>query len=153
MRIRKTLAVAVAGTSLAAAATLPAVAHPAHPAHPASKGTFKSSVSPTTVHAGGTLTLKAHGAKKKTNYTCVIVVVHGANYAIGHIIGSKKSNKHGKFSCSTTFEPFKATPVKGGKKRHCPTTKKDRKAGWKCGFAASTTDKKSNTISYFTAKK
>jgi hypothetical protein len=150
MRISKPIAVAVAATSIAAAATLPAVAHPSHIA---SKGTFKSSVSPNPVHSGQTLTLKAHGAKKKTNYTCALVVTHKANYGVGRIVGTKKANKHGKFSCSTTFEPFSATPVNGGPKRHCPTTKKDRKAGFKCGFAASTLDKKSNTISYFTAKK
>src|SRR4051794_14290011 len=150
MRIPKGLAVASAGVSMAAAVAIPAVAHPAHPA---SKGTFKSSVSPNPVHSGQTLTLRAHGAKKHTSYTCVLIVLHGANYGIGHIIGSKTSSRHGKFKCSTTFEPFKAQPVNGGKARHCPTTRKDRKAGWKCGFAASTPDKKSNTVSYFKAKK
>src|SRR3954447_6196874 len=134
MRIRKTMAVSAAGLSLAAAATLPAVAASSHPA---SKGTFSSSVSPNPVHAGQTLTLRAHGAKKHTSYTCVLIVLHKANYAIGHIIGSKTSSKHGKFKCSTTFQPYHATPVNGGKTRHCPTTKKDRRAGWKCGFAAS----------------
>jgi hypothetical protein len=155
MRIRKTLAIAGVGVSLAAAAALPATASTSHAAakHPASKGTFHSTVSPTTVHPGQTITLRAHGAKKRTSYTCVIVVVKGANYGIGHILGAKTSSKRGKLTCSGTFQPFKAVPAKGGKARHCPTTKKDRRAGWKCGFAASTLNKKSNTISYFTARK
>jgi hypothetical protein len=157
MRITKPIAVAAAGLSLAAAAALPAAAGAAHhaAAHPSSKGTFKSTVSPTTVHNGQTITLKAHGAKPKTDYTCVLTVTHGSNYALGphSILGTKKSSKHGKFTCSTIFHPFSGSPVNGGPKRHCPTTKADRRAGWKCGFAASTLNKKSNTISYFTAKK
>jgi hypothetical protein len=153
MRIRKSLAIAGAGLSLAAAAAIPATASTSHPAakHPASKGTFHSTVTPSVVHPGQTITLKAHGAKKRTSYTCVIVVLKGAHYGIGHILGAKTSSRHGKLRCSGTFEPFKATV--SGHVRHCPTTKKDRRAGFKCGFAASTLNKKSNTISYFTARK
>jgi hypothetical protein len=152
MRISKPLAIAGVGVSLAAAAALPATASTSHSAvtHSASKGTFHSKVTPKTVHSGQTITLKASGAKKHTSYTCVIVVLKGANYGIGHLLPAKTSRKHGKFSCSTTFEPFSATV--NGKTRHCPTTKSDRKAGFKCGFAASTLNKKSNTISYFKAK-
>ncbi|MBV9485824.1 MAG: hypothetical protein JO246_07165 [Frankiaceae bacterium] len=149
MRISKALAIGGTAVALTGAVALPAAAvnH-----HPASKGTFKSSVSPNPVSPGQTLTLKAHGAKKKTNYTCVLIISHGKNYAIGHILGAKTSNKHGKFKCTTTFAAYSGTDQKGVT-RHCPTTKKDRKAGFSCGFAASTTDQKSNTVSYFKATK
>ena len=150
MRISKTLAVSAAGLSMAAAVALPAAAGTAH--HPASKGTFKSTVSPNPVHTGDKLVLKASGAKKGKSYTCVVLVIKGKNYGIGSLLGSKTANRKGKFKCiDASFKPFSATVA--GTVRHCPTTKADRKAGYKCGFAASTIDKTSNTISYFTAKK
>jgi hypothetical protein len=147
MRIRKALAISGTAIALTGAAALPAAAvnH-----HPASKGTFKSSVSPDPVHVGETLTLKAHGAKSGSSYICILVVIKGKHYALGPGAGSHTANKHGKFKCSLTFQSFKGTIA--GKTRHCPTTKKDRKAGYKCGFAASTSDQKSNTISYFKGK-
>jgi hypothetical protein len=150
MRIRKALAIGGAAVAVTGAAALPASAinH-----HPASKGTFKSTVSPNPVHVGQTLTLSAHGAVKGDTYICTLVVIKGSNFALGPGAGSKSPNKHGNFKCSVTFKKFSGTPTNGGPVRHCPTTRKDRKAGFKCGFAASTFDRKSNTISYFTGKK
>jgi hypothetical protein len=149
MRISKTLAVSAAGLSMAAAAALPAAAGVSH--HPASKGSFKSSISPNPVHSGQTLTLKGKGAKKNTAYTCVIVVIKGQSYGLAPGLTIVHSNKKGKVTCKKTFTSFSASV--NGKTRHCPLTKADKKAHFKCGMAVSTADKKSNTISYFTAKK
>jgi hypothetical protein len=151
MRIRKALAIGGTAIALAGTAVMPAAAanH-----HPASKGTFKSTVSPNPVHIGQTLTLSAHGAVKGDSYICTLVVIKGSNYVLGPGAGTHTPNKHGNFKCSVTFKKFSGIPVKGGSKvRHCPTTKADRKAGFKCGFAASTITKTSNTISYFVGKK
>lgn len=150
MRISKTLAVAASACAIATAAAIPATAGVAH--HPASKGTFKSTISPNPVHSGQTLTLKGSGALKNTSYTCVIVVIKGKNYGLAPgSLTPVKSNSKGKVTCKHTFTSFSASV--GGKTRHCPLTKADKKAGFQCGMAVSTADQKSNTISYFTAKK
>jgi hypothetical protein len=135
---------------LAATAVLPAAAGVSH--HPASKGTFKSTISPNPAHVGSTLTLKAHGAKKSTAYTCTQLVIKGKNYGLAP--GTLKvlhSSKKGKITCKETFNKFSASV--GGTTRHCPLTKADKKAHYQCAMAVSTADQKSNTISYFTAKK
>jgi hypothetical protein len=153
MRISKLMAVAAAGCALVTAVTLPAVAGPAH--HPAAKAqtkTFPSTLTPHTVKPGQTLTLKGHGAKKSTSYSCVLVVIKGANYTIGPI-KNIKSTKKGKVTCKVTYHPYTATSLTGGKSHHCPLSKADKKAHWRCGVAVSTLDKSSATIQYFTAKK
>jgi hypothetical protein len=153
MRITKALAVGITGCALAGAAAIPAVAGSSH-AHPATgkHGTFSSKLSPKVAHPGTVLKLKAHGAKKKTTYTCVFTAVKGKMYAADTgALSSVVSNKHGKFTCSKTFEPFHGK-LQNGTKVSCPLSKKNKKAGVKCGFAASTIDMKSNTIQYFKAK-
>jgi len=140
MRIYKVLAVGASGCAIAAAAIVPATAGAAHASHPArpalSHGTLHSSISTTTAHTGTKLTLKASGAKKKTSYLCLFALVHGSNQngpnLANHV--SVKSSKKGKFHCTLTFKPFTANV--GGKLRHCPLTKADKKAHIVCGFAA-----------------
>lgn len=150
MRISKTLAVAASACALATAAAIPATAGAAH--HPASKGTFKSTISPNPVHSGQTLTLKAHGALKSTSYTCTQLVIKGKTYGLAPgTLKVLKSSSKGKITCKETFNKFSASV--GGTTRHCPLTKADKKAHYQCAMAVSTTDQKSNTISYFTAKK
>ena len=153
MRISKLMAVGAAGCALAAAVTLPAVAGPAH--HPAAKAqtkTFPSTLTPHTVKPGQTLTLKGHGAKKSTSYSCVLVVIKGSNYTIGPI-KNVKSTKKGKVTCKMTYHPYKTISLTGGAGKQCPLTKAEKKGHWRCGVAVSTTDKSSATIQYFTAKK
>jgi hypothetical protein len=153
MRISKVLAVATAGFALAAAATIPATAGTTHNAAAKTKQ-FKSSIKPTTVKEGQTMTLKGHGAKKNTSYTCVVVVIKGSNYGLdSNSLTSVTSSSSGKVTCKQKFEAFSATPINGGKARHCPLKKADKKAKFRCAIAVSTIDKKSATISYFTAKK
>jgi hypothetical protein len=150
MRIRKTMAVSIAGLSLAAAATLPALAASSHPAA-GKHGTFPSKLTPTRgIHPGDVLTLKSTQAHKNKGYTCAFAAVWGKKHAANTTnITSVTSSKHGHFHCSLTFHKFHGT-IKG-KTVHCPQTRKDRRRGVKCGMAAadpfhSLTD---NTIQYF----
>jgi hypothetical protein len=154
MRIRKTIAVSAAGLSIAAAASLPALAAQSHPAA-GKHGTFPSTLSQHKgVHPGTNLTLKAHGAKKNTGYTCAITAVLGKkHYADTGNVKAVTSNGKGKFSCTLTFRKFSG-PI-NGKTVHCPQTKKDKKRGVKCGMAAADPfhPTKSNTIQYFKSHK
>jgi hypothetical protein len=156
MRISKLLAVTTAGCAVAAAVALPAAAGALgashHPAVASKTKQFPSTLTPKVVRPGQTLTLKGHGAKKNTSYSCVFVVIKGSNYTIGSI-KNVKSTKKGKITCKRKFEPYTATSLSGGKSHHCPLTKKDKKAHWRCALAVSTLDKSSATIAYFTAKK
>jgi hypothetical protein len=154
MRITKLLAVSTAGCALAASAMLPAMASThhvrSHPSVSSKTKLFKSTLSPKThIKTGTVMTLKAHGALKNTGYDCVLVVLKGAanapNFGSIHAV---KSSKKGTFTCKETFAPFSGS-VKG-KTVSCPPSKKELKKGYKCGFAASTTNKKSATIQYFT---
>ncbi|HTR71197.1 MAG TPA: hypothetical protein VMH41_13345 [Mycobacteriales bacterium] len=136
---------AVSGLSLAAAATVPASA--------GSNGTFHSTLTPKTAHKGTKLTIKGTHARKKATFDCLFVVIKGKTH-YGPDLGSLKkvkSTKKGKVSCTLTFKPFEETV--SGKARHCPLSKADKKAHYKCAIAMSTSDQKSNTIQYFTAKK
>lgn len=152
MRISKFMAVAASGCALAAAVTLPAMAGTAHHSVRATHQ-FPSTLTPKTVHPGQTLTLKGHGAKKSTKYDCVLGVYKGAKYAVGPITVAK-STKKGKLTCKVTYHPYTGSGALDGQSNHkCPVTKKDKKAGWRCGLAASTLDKSSATIGYFTGKK
>jgi hypothetical protein len=150
MRIRKTMAVSIAGLSLAAAATVPALAASSHPAA-GKHGTFPSKLSQHRgVHPGTVLTLKSTQAHPNVAYTCAFSAVLGKKHAADTTnIISVTSNKHGHFHCSLTFHKFSGM-IKHHKV-HCPQTKKDRRRGVKCGMAAAdpfhqTTD---NTIQYF----
>lgn len=154
MRISKFMAVVVSTGALAAAATLPAVAGTAHhPAVAAKTKTFPSTLTPHTVKPGQTLTLRGHGAKKHTSYTCVLVVIKGSNYTINTHTKTVTSSKSGKVSCKMTYRPYHTISLTGGPGRQCPLTKAEKKSHWRCGLAVSTLNKSSATIQYFTTKK
>jgi hypothetical protein len=159
MRISKLMAVAVSGCALAAAAAVPAVAgagHAAPAAHPAVASktkTFPSTLTPHTVKSGQTLTLRGHGAKKSTKYTCVLVVIKGSAYTINTSTKTVKSTAAGKVTCKMTYKPYKTVSLTGGAPRQCPLTKAEKKGHWRCGLAVSTLNKSSATIQYFTTKK
>lgn len=150
MHVKRALSVAAAGSAIVAAATFPAVAGTSAPAKTKQ---FPSSVSPSKgVTPGTVLHVKGRHAKKNTDYACILIVLHGSNY--GYNLGSYKtvtSNAHGKVKCDQTFQPYTVSDTKG-KTRHCPTTKKERKHGFRCAVAISTTDKTSATVAYFKAK-
>jgi hypothetical protein len=156
MRISKALAIAATGCALTltAASMVPASAGPSHRATPSVKTKqFPSKVHPKTVHEGDSMTLKGHGAKKKTQYECVQVVIKGKHYGDdASTIMPVTSTKKGHVTCTETFNKF-TEHVAGKGKHSCPLSKKDKNNPWKCGFAASTIDQKSATISYFHAKK
>jgi hypothetical protein len=150
MRISKVMAVTAAGCALAAAAALPA-AGASHGAVASTKQ-FKSTLTPSTVKVGQTMTLKGHGALKNTGYDCVVVVIKGTAYGLDSAsIKPVTSTKTGAVTCAQKFTAFSASV--GGKTRHCPLTKADKKAKFRCGVAVSTPTKTSATIAYFTAKK
>jgi hypothetical protein len=152
MRISKALAVSVSGLALAATAALPAAAGANHPAT-GKNGTLPSTLSAKSAHIGQKLTLKVHGAKKKTSYICVFAIVKGKQNSpfLGNTT-NVTSSKKGAFKCTLTFKAFSGQI--GSKTYHCPPTAADKKAHIKCGFAtADPADKNSNAIQYFTAKK
>jgi hypothetical protein len=143
MRISKALAVAATGCALVATSVIPATAssghaaHVAHPARPAlSHGTLHSHVSTTHVKTGTKITMTVSGAKHRTGYLCLFALVKGASANGPNLHNTKSviSSKKGKFKCTLTFKPFKASVA--GKTRHCPLTKKDKKAKIVCGMAA-----------------
>jgi hypothetical protein len=155
MRISKLMAVGAAGCALAAAVTLPATAGTAahHPAVASKTKQFPSTLTPKSVKPGQTLTLKGHGALKSTTYNCLLIVIKGANYYPDTAsIVFPKSTKSGKITCHIKYKPFSGKPL-SGPVRHCPLTKKDKKAGFKCAVAVSTTNMKSASRDFFTAKK
>jgi hypothetical protein len=100
------------------------------------------------------MVLTGTGAKKRTTYDCVLIVVKGATYTVDSAsIKPVVSSKKGKVVCKEKYEPYTAISLTGGASHKCPLSKKDKKAHYKCGFAVSTTDKTSNGIQYFTPKK
>jgi hypothetical protein len=149
MRIRKTLAIAASGCALVAAGVLPATAstpHVARQTHPAvASKLFHSTLNHHSGVKNGTkLVLRGTGAKHSTTYECVLVGLKGAKYSIdNNSLHAVKSSKKGVVTCTTTFEKY--TVKVGSKSFTCPKAPK----GYKCGFAASTIDKSSNTIQYF----
>ncbi|MDT5001635.1 MAG: hypothetical protein QOK12_3740 [Mycobacterium sp.] len=153
MRINKTLAVAAAGLSLAAAAAVPAVAGATHHAAPSAKTKiFPSTLTPHSgIKSGTKMVLKGHGAKKNTNYSCVFTVLKGSNYFVGPITPAK-SNARGKIKCTRTFQPYTAVSLSGGGSHKCPLSHKDKKHHYRCALDLSTTDKSSATNQYFTTK-
>jgi hypothetical protein len=156
MRIPKVLAVAATGCALVAAVAVPASAHAGHAARPAvaSKSkVFKTTLSPKSgIKTGTKLTLKGTGAQKNARFSCVLIVIKGTKYALdGGSLSGATSTKKGVVTCHATFKPFSGTV--GGKKVSCPTTKANKKAGYKCAFAVSNSAQTDSGISYFTAKK
>jgi hypothetical protein len=154
MRISKLMAVGAAGCALAAAVTLPATAGTAHhPAVASKTKEFPSTLTPKSVKPGQTITLRGHGALKKTSYDCLFIVIKGANYGTDlHSLKPVTSTKSGKVTCKLKFEAFSAKPL-SGPTRHCPLKKADKKAGYKCAVAISTLNMKSASRDFFTAKK
>jgi hypothetical protein len=156
MRIHKVLAVGAASLSLAGAAALPAIAGASNHQRPAAASkthVFPSTLTPHTVHPGTAMTMKGHGAKKSTQYSCVFTVLKGSKYWVGPIT-AVNSNKHGKVTCHRTFEPYTAKSITGSSSTHkCPLTKKDKKHHYRCALSISTLDKSSAANQYFTAKK
>lgn len=134
---RKMLATlaAVGSLMLASAATGAADASQHEPAQRTSY--FKSKVTPNSdVTPGTTLTLKGSGAKRSTAYYCLLAVydADGGNVAAPHIPSAQgvDSNRRGKVTCRMTYTPFSAEDD-NGVMRHCPTTRADRRANFKCG--------------------
>jgi hypothetical protein len=155
MRIPKVLAVAATGCALAAAVAVPAAAHPSHAGHAAvasNAKVFKTTLSPKSgIKTGTKLTLKGKGAQKNAQFTCVLIVIKGTKYAINsNSLKVTHSTKKGALTCTEVFKPFSGTV--GGKKVSCPTTKANKKAGYKCALAVSNTAQTDSGISYFTAK-
>jgi hypothetical protein len=150
MRISKFMAVAASGCVLAAAATLPATAGTAHHAVGAVKTKqFPSTLSTHSPKPGQVMVLKGHGAKKRAQYSCVLIVIKGKNYTIGPL-KNVNSTKKGRVTCKVKYKPYKAVSLTGGKSHHCPLTKKDKRAHFRCAVAVSTADMTSATIQYFT---
>lgn len=120
---------------------------------------FKTTVTPSAgVGPGTVLTATGTGAEKSTNYYCVLSVVsEKKDLTASNTMTLKQvtSTKKGKVTCKQTFQPFTAED-ENGTERHCPTTKKDRRAGFRCGVAladAATIGGTSASVAYFTATK
>lgn len=156
--MKRTLAVLSVGGLLAAGAAAPALggtAHPTHPSHPAAAKVFHSSVKPNKhVKPGTTLKLTSTKAKRKTNYTCVLIVIKGSTYgADTATIKPVKSNKHGHVSCTQTYQPY---TTNYGKTLHCPPTRSERRKGYSCAVSladSATSGQQSASVAKFTAKK
>ena len=134
---RKMLAIAAAAASLmlATAATGAADASQHDPAQRATY--FKSKVTPNSdVAPGTTLTLVGKGAKPSTAYYCILAVydADGGNVAAPYIATAQgvDSNARGKVTCRMGYRPFSARDD-NGVLRHCPTSRADRRANFKCG--------------------
>lgn len=136
---KKILGAAAASLMLAAAAAGQAEAlRPGADQVSAKVDYFKTTVSPNSgVTSGTVLTAKSTGAKPSTSYYCVITAyTRGSGGAAPYQKSLKvvKSNRSGAITCKVTYKPFKAKDD-AGTVRHCPTTKADRKAGFKCAVA------------------
>ena len=150
---------------LAAALMVLAVAGTAAAQHESSEKRvkyFKGSISPSkNVKPGTVLTFSAGGATKSTEYYCLLTVTSpqadGSSLTASNTstLKSVKSSKKGKLSCKQTFQPWTAKD-ENGKTRHCPTTKADKRAGFKCSIAVvdkATIGAQSAGVGYFTATK
>ncbi|MBV9870633.1 MAG: hypothetical protein JO214_08420, partial [Frankiaceae bacterium] len=116
--------VGTAGTSALA------VAH-----HPAAKGKLSVSLSNYKPKSGDTVKGTLHHAKKGIDYVCLqttykkgVALSVGDSY-VGSASTGHKAHK-GKVHCKVTFVKG---PTPNG--HNCPPTHKDKKHGWKCGFA------------------
>lgn len=154
MRVRTRLLIGFAGIAIAAGGAIPASAASHHAAH-TSVTTKKFPITLTphkNVKAGQTIHAVGRHAKKNTGYDCVLIVDKGANYALDtNSIKPVKSNGSGVVRCSQKFAKYSGVDLHGVT-RHCPLTKADAKAGFKCAVAISTVDKSSGNRAVFTAK-
>jgi len=154
----RNLAVAVGLSGLLAGAiAAPALGAAAHPAAPAAAKVFASTATPhTNVGPGTVIHVTSIYAMKNTNYFCVMIVLHGANYGANvSSLKSVKSSSRGHVACSQTFKPFTVTDRKGVK-RHCPTWARDKAAGFSCAVSLadqSTSGQTSASVAKFTAHK
>lgn len=128
---------AVAASLVLATTAIGAAAASPQPAAQERTSYFKSKVTPKTgVTSGTTVTLKGKGAKRSTSYYCLLAVydADGGNIAAPLISSARavSSNARGKVSCQQTYRPFSARD-NNGVMRHCPTTRADRRANFKCG--------------------
>ena len=153
-------ALAIVATIAAAMLTTVGATAPGSGAEEARRTTvFKTTVTPSTgVDPGTALTATGPAAEKSTKYYCVLSVVsEKKDLTASNTMTLKQvtSTKKGKVTCKQTFQPFTADD-ENGTERHCPTTKKDRRAGFRCGVAladAATIGGTSASVAYFTATK
>lgn len=101
---------------------------------------LKTTVTPNTgVTKGTVIKAVAKGAPAGTEFVCVLSVISmkgGKTLTASNLssLAAAKTKKSGKAVCKQTYNPWSAEDEEG-KVRHCPTTKKDKKAGFKCGVA------------------
>ena len=155
--MRNRLAGVGVGVLLVAGLAAPALGGSAQQARPSAAKVFTSTVKPNTnVGPGTTLRTTSNAAMKNTNYFCILIVLHGANYGANiNTLKSVKSNQYGHVACSQTFKPFTVTDQKN-KTRHCPTTAADRTAGFSCAVSLAdqqTSGQTSASVAKFTAHK
>lgn len=104
-----------------------------------------TTVTPNTgVTKGTAIKAVAKGAPAGTEFVCVLSVVSikdGKTLTASNLssLAAAKANKNGKAVCKQTYNPWEAEDEEGTL-RHCPTTKKDKKAGFKCGVALADKD-------------
>jgi hypothetical protein len=158
MQLKKMIVAGAACGALAAAA-LPA-ASSASPSAPLAAAVhhFTSHVTPDkNVAVGRKLTLTSTHATPNTLYICALGVANlktGSKYGDVGSATTVKSSKTGKVKCTVKFVKFHGADT-SGTVRHCPLTKKDAKAGYRCGvtFAdAGTFGNTSASFAVFTAK-
>lgn len=148
------VAVGISGL-LAGAVAAPALGAPAHPAAPSTAKVFTSTATPNkNIGPGTIIKVTSNYAMKNTNYFCVMIVLHGGNYGANvNTLKSVKSNSRGHVACSQTFKPFTVTDQKGVK-RHCPTWRVDKNAGFSCAVSLAdqqTSGQTSASVAKFTA--
>lgn len=151
--MRRIALAAAATCTLAAAAGGPALAGVAHPA---TTKVFSSTLRPNSnVKSGTTMKMVSSHAKKRTNYTCVLIVIKGATYgAYTGSIKGVKSTSTGHVTCKQTFKPYITNYGKTGLK--CPTTRAERKAGYSCAVSladTATSGQTSASVAKFTARR
>ena len=133
----KMLAAAAATASLVLAATAAGTADASQHEPAARVSYFKTKVTPSSgVTSGTTVTSKGSGAEPSTAYYCLLAVYDadggGVSAPNESTLRTVRSNARGKISCSQTYRPFSAEDNRGVT-RHCPTTRADKRAHFKCG--------------------
>jgi len=124
-------------------------------AHPSAAKVFASTATPNkNVGPGTVIHVASNAAMPNTNYFCVMIVLHAANYGANvSTLKSVKSNSRGHVACAQTFKPFKVTD-QNNVTRHCPTWRKDKIAGFSCAVSLAdqqTSGQTSASVARFTA--
>lgn len=106
----------------------------ATPHHPAAKHKLHITLSNYKPKSGQKVHATLHNAVNGVQYACLFTTYHaGGSLSIPDAFVTTATQghtgKHGKAHCTLTFQP--GTTAHG---HSCPPTKKDKKAGWKCGF-------------------